>query len=93
MIPKIIHCCWLGTAKMPEEHVSYIEGWKKLHPDYEIILWDDAKFSAYYDESSFVKVCLDQKKYGFLSDYFRFTVLYKFGGIYIDTDVEVFMNF
>lgn len=92
MIPKIIHCCWLGTAKMPEEHVSYIEGWKKLHPDYEIILWDDAKFSAYYDESSFVKVCLDQKKYGFLSDYFRFTVLYKFGGIYIDTDVEVFKN-
>ncbi|MDE5867943.1 MAG: hypothetical protein K2H02_03270, partial [Anaeroplasmataceae bacterium] len=59
MIPKIIHCCWLGNAKMPEDQVAYIEGWKKLHPDYEIILWNDEMFSKYYDDSEFVKVSLE----------------------------------
>ena len=89
MIPKMIHACWLGTAEMPQEQKEYIEGWRKLHPDFEIIIWDDEKFSKYLGDSPFVKTCLERKKYGFLSDYFRFTVLYEFGGIYIDTDIEV----
>ena len=92
MIPKIIHACWLGTKPLPEREKSYIEGWKKLNPDYEIILWTDQMFNKYLDDSPFVKACLEQKKYGFLSDYFRFTVLYEFGGIYIDTDIEMFKN-
>ena len=50
MIPKIIHACWLGKAKMPDDQVKYIEGWKKLHPDYEVILWTDEMFEKYYDE-------------------------------------------
>lgn len=90
MIPKIIHACWLGKAQMPIEHVQYIDGWKKLHPDYEIKIWTDETFKEYYDDSKFVIDAISQNKYGFLSDYFRFVVLYKFGGIYIDTDVEVF---
>ena len=30
-----------------------------------------------------------QKKYAFVSDYARFWIMYKYGGIYFDTDVEV----
>ena len=30
-----------------------------------------------------------QKKYAFVSDYARFWILYKYGGLYFDTDVEV----
>ncbi len=92
MIPKIIHACWLGKGQMPEDQKNYIEGWKKLHPDYQIILWDDDAFAPYLDDSLFVRDAIARKKYGFLSDYFRFTVLYRFGGIYIDTDVELFKN-
>lgn len=92
MIPKIIHACWLGKADMPEDQKAYVEGWKKLHPDYEIILWTDETFSRYLDDSAFVTEALKRKKYGFLSDYFRFTVLYEFGGIYVDTDVEMFKS-
>ena len=90
MIPKIIHACWLGKAVMPDDQKQYIEGWRRLHPDYEIIIWDDEKFSEYLDDSLFVKDAIAKNKYGFLSDYFRFTVLYRFGGIYIDTDIEIF---
>ncbi len=90
MIPKIIHACWLGSAEMPREQREYVEGWRKLHPDWQIILWTDETFSRYYDGSPFVNACLEKKKYGFLSDFFRFTVLYEFGGVYVDTDVEMF---
>ncbi len=92
MIPKIIHACWLGDAPMPQKYKEYMDGWRKTNPDFEIKLWTDKEFSKYYDDSLFVKDCLEKKKYGFLSDYFRFTVLYEFGGIYIDTDIEVFKS-
>lgn len=89
MIPKIIHACWLGKAEMPADQKAYVEGWHRLLPDYEIILWTDETFQKYYDDSLFVKEAIKRKKYGFLADYFRFTVLYEFGGIYMDTDVEL----
>lgn len=88
-IPKIIHACWLGTKEMPQDQKAYVEGWKRLHPDWEVIVWTDEMFAEYLGDSAFVRACLEQKKYGFLSDYFRFTVLYRFGGVYIDTDVEL----
>ena len=93
MIPKTIHACWLGKAEMPADQKKYVEGWKKIHPDYEIILWTDEMFNKYLDDSLFVKEAISRKKYGFLADYFRFYVLYHFGGIYLDTDVEVLKNF
>lgn len=90
MIPKIIHACWLGKKEMPDEQKAYVEGWRRLHPEWEIIIWDDKRFESYLNDSAFVKACLERNKYGFLSDYFRFTVLYEYGGVYIDTDVELF---
>ncbi len=90
MIPKIIHACWLGKAEMPQVYKDYVDGWKKLNPDFEVKLWTDEDFEKYYDNSLFVQDCQRLKKYGFLADFFRFTVLYEFGGVYIDTDVEMF---
>lgn len=92
MIPKIIHACWFGENEMPDEQKEFMNGWKKLHPDYEIILWTEKGFDKYLDDSLFVKESIQRKKYGFFSDYFRFTVLYEFGGIYIDTDMELLKN-
>lgn len=92
MIPKIIHACWLGKAQMPEEYKRYIDGWKKLLPDYEIKLWTDENCAEYLDDSKFVKDCIEQKRYGFLSDYLRLAILYEFGGVYMDTDVELLKN-
>lgn len=92
MIPKIVHACWLGNGEMPQYQREFIENWRKILPDYKIILWTDEMFEEYLDDSAFVRECIRRKKYGFLSDYFRFTVLYKFGGIYMDTDVELKKN-
>lgn len=89
MIPKIIHACWMGQSIMPTDQQEYVNHWKKLLPDYEIKVWTDKMFEQYLDDSLFVKESIEKRKYGFFSDYFRFTVLYEFGGIYMDTDVEL----
>ena len=62
MIPKIIHACWLGSAEMPQVYKNYIEGWKKLNPDFEVKVWTDKDFEEYYDDSLFVRDCLEKKK-------------------------------
>ena len=93
MIPKIIHACWFGDGLMPKEQTEYMLGWKKFHPDYEIILWNEDSAKKYFDDCRYVKQCLNDKKYAFLSDYVRLKVLYEYGGVYLDTDVELKKNF
>lgn len=90
MIPKIIHACWFGGKPIPEEHQKYIEGWRTLHPDWEIKIWTEENFfKDYLDDSLFVKESIEKKIWGFFSDYARMVLLKTFGGVYLDTDVEL----
>lgn len=90
MIPKIIHACWFGGKPLPKVYSQYIDGWKRLHPSWEVKIWTEKEFETYLGTSSFVNYCINKQKWGFLADYFRLVVLYKFGGVYCDTDVEMF---
>ena len=58
MIPKLIHACWLGKGEMPQEQKEYVEGWKRLNPEFEVRLWTDETFDRYLDDSLFVKECI-----------------------------------
>ena len=91
MIPKIIHYCWFGKGLMPQSQKKCIEGWKKLMPDYEIKRWDESTFNL--DDFPLAKYACEVKKYALASDVCRYNVLSKFGGIYLDTDVELFKRF
>ncbi|MGL5963029.1 MAG: glycosyltransferase family 32 protein [Fusobacteriaceae bacterium] len=91
MIPKKIHYCWFGKNEKPEIVKKCIESWKKILTDYEIIEWNETNFDI--DCNSYVKEAYKRKKYAFVSDYVRVEKLYKHGGIYLDTDVEVFKSF
>lgn len=93
MIPKIIHCCWFGDKQLPEQYQQYIDSWRRTNPDYEIRIWTNETFKPFIDKSEFSKYCIENKIWGFLSDYFRFVVLYEYGGIYLDTDVEIYKSF
>ena len=86
-IPKIIHYCWFGTKEIPEMEQNCIASWRRVLPDYQIILWNEQNFDI--NSVSYVKEAYEQKKYAFVSDYVRMYALYNFGGIYFDTDVEV----
>lgn len=89
MIPKIIHYCWFGGNPLPKLAKKCIKSWKKYCPDYEIICWDESNF----DISKcplYVRQAYDAKKWAFVSDYVRLKLVYEYGGIYMDTDVELF---
>ncbi len=87
MIPKIIHYCWFGRNPLPEIAIKCIESWKKYCPDYEIKEWNEDNFDV--NIIPYTKQAYAAKKYAFVSDYARFWILYKYGGLYFDTDVEV----
>lgn len=90
MIPKTIHYCWFGGKPMPTELKKYIKTWKKKCPDYEIKEWNESNFDI--NSNEFVKAAYLSKKWAFVSDYVRLYVIYKYGGIYLDTDVELLKN-
>ena len=87
MIPKVIHYCWFGGNPLPEFAVKCIDSWRKYMPDYEIKEWNESNFDV--NIIPYTKEAYEAKKYAFVSDYARFWILYKFGGVYFDTDVEV----
>ena len=87
MIPKIIHYCWFGRNPLPELARKCIASWRKYLPDYEIKEWNEDNFDV--NIIPYTAEAYAQKKYAFVSDYARFWILYRYGGIYFDTDVEV----
>lgn len=91
MIPKKIHYCWFGRGEKPKLAKKCIESWKKYCPDYEIIEWNEDNFDV--NSNAYTKMCYEQKKYAFLTDYLRLIIIQKYGGIYFDTDVEVVRSF
>ena len=86
-IPKIIHYCWFGGHDLSANELRCIESWKKMFPDYEIVRWDECNFQL--TENRYVAQAAEREKWAFVSDYARFDILYKHGGLYFDTDVEV----
>lgn len=87
MIPKVIHYCWFGRNPLPESAVKCIESWRKFMPDYEIKEWNEDNFDI--NAIPYTAEAYQLKKYAFVSDYARFWILYRYGGIYFDTDVEL----
>lgn len=87
MIPKIIHYCWFGGNPLPKDAEKYIRSWSKFLPEYEIKRWDETNFDV--NSISYTREAYKAGKYAFVSDYARFWILYNYGGLYFDTDVEV----
>lgn len=85
-IPKVIHAIWFGS-QLPAQLKSYVDGWQKLHPDWTVILWNEEEVRG------LDLICKTPFRYirdmGQLSDIARYEILRIFGGVYLDTDVEL----
>ncbi len=86
-IPKVIHYCWFGPKPLPKQYMQYIETWKLKCPDFEIKEWNDKNFD--YTTNQYCHEAYEVGQWAFVSDYARLKILYDYGGIYLDTDVEV----
>lgn len=91
MIPKIIHYCWLSDDPMPPELIKCVDTWHKHLKGYQFIKWDFSVFPK--GKSIWVDQAFEKKKYAFAADYIRLYALYHYGGIYLDSDVEVLKSF
>lgn len=86
-VPKIIHYCWFGGSPLPESAKKCIKSWKKYCQGYMIKEWNEFNFDLNCNE--YCRKMSQEKKWAFLTDYIRLKVIYEFGGIYLDTDVEL----
>ena len=92
LIPKIIHYCWFGRNEKPKKVKKIIDRWKLILKEYNFVEWNEENFCI-EECCDFVKKAYKEKKWAFVSDYVRMQVLYKYGGIYLDTDVIILKNF
>ena len=88
MIPKVFHRIWLGTQQMPDEFVRYGETWTKHHPGWTMRLWTDENLPELINQQEFLLAHSTAHK----ADIFRYEVIYRYGGVYIDTDFECLRN-
>ena len=88
MIPKILHYIWFGNGEKTPLTKKCMESWKTFMPDFEIKVWDENIFNP-YESCTYVKQAYEVKKWAFVSDYVRLKALYEYGGIYLDTDMEL----
>ena len=79
-IPKVVHYCWFGNQNMPIDLKKYVNDWKYILKDYEIVEWNENNFDIH--SLPFTSEAYDAKKWAFVSDYVRAYVLYNYGGIY-----------
>ncbi len=91
MIPKIIHYCWFGGNPMPDIVKNCIKSWERVCPGYKIIRWDESNYDI--KKNLYMREAYEKKRWGFVPDYARLDIIYNYGGIYLDTDVEVLKPF
>lgn len=90
-IPKTIHYCWFGGKPLDQMGLRCIKSWQTNFPGYEIKRWDESNFDI--DCCQYVREAYEAGKWAFVSDVARFIILYEYGGLYFDTDVEVIRPF
>lgn len=94
MIPKIIHQTW-KTSEIPEKWKYSVNSCKKKYKDYQYILWTDEMMENFVKKEypDFYDVYISYKENIQRCDTFRYLVLYKYGGVYIDMDIICKKNF
>lgn len=94
MIPKKIHYIWIGGKEKSKLTELCLNSWRRVLDNYEIIEWNENNLPLdVLRKNKFLDKCIELKLWAFVSDYLRLYVLYKYGGIYLDTDVEVIKTF
>lgn len=84
---KLIHTFWFSGEEIPRSYQKCLDSWKRYCPDYEIKIWNSNNYDV--TQNAYMYEAYQKKEWAFVSDYARLDVIYKYGGIYMDMDVEV----
>jgi mannosyltransferase OCH1-like enzyme len=88
MIPKIIHQTW-KTKDIPNEWKDAVHSCKKINKEFKYLLWTHTTMDNFVKNNydNFYKIYKSYKYDIQRCDAFRYLVLYKYGGIYLDLDI------
>jgi mannosyltransferase OCH1-like enzyme len=85
LVPKILHQIWLGDQPLPEEFANYRETWRAHHPAWEHLLWTEDNLPADLRRPEvYERLRVPAER----SDILRLELLWRQGGVYVDTDFE-----
>lgn len=90
LIPKVIHYTWFSGEPVPDHLKRCIDTWKRFCPDYDIVRWDSTNYDLW--QNQYMTQAFQHQKWGFIADVARLDILYRYGGIYLDSDVELVRN-
>ena len=88
MIPRTIHYCRFGRTPKNDLIQNCIASWQKFFPEFEIIEWNEENINL--NNHEFMRICYEERKWAYVADYARLLALKEYGGIYFDTDMEIF---
>ena len=88
MVPRIIHCFW---AKGPKTKLAEkcLASWRRFAPEWEIREWSLESLPKESDLPAFCVEAIRARQWTMVSDWVRMWVLERFGGLYLDLDVEL----
>lgn len=90
-VPKIIHQIWIGPKPLPPTLEKFTKTWINNHPSWEYKFWGNKEVETLnFPEKHLLEKCANL---GIKSDILRYVILYKFGGLYVDTDMECLRPF
>lgn len=94
MIPKVIHQTW-KNAEVPSEWMNYVNKVKTLNPEWTYRLWTDDTMIKFVEDEfpDFLETYIAYPKNVMRADAFRYLIMYKLGGVYLDLDYEVLKSF
>jgi mannosyltransferase OCH1-like enzyme len=80
-----IYYVWVGNSEMPDQLKRYIDTWQKIKDAKIIHIGNECEDI----ESPFLKWAFENGNWCNVSNYMRAYAMYNWGGIYMDTDVEI----
>lgn len=84
---RLVNIIWIGPNPLYDKYIPTIR--KHLPKGFKLKIWRDYELVPMCNQCEYFKRHYEQGHYAFCSDYARFKVLYLYGGLYFDTDVEL----
>lgn len=89
MIPRLLHFVWVGDP-IPGQFAEWVSGWRDLHPTWDVRVWSEDDLDWLHNQDIFDRA--EQIAPGhegqLRSDVARYEILFRFGGVYLDCDLE-----
>ncbi len=90
-IPKIIHQIQLVNGPIPQNYSYFLQTWRQYHPDWQVKIWteQDILKEDFASKDLYILARSNSER----KDLARYEIIQRYGGLYIDADIECYASF